>query len=321
MVKANNSLAGTNNVSEFDDYFRNIHEFRSSVEVSLLSVLNYLISRYETNNKPVKIPGTILESEREYLNYLKEKYHKRTFDFELDENTNQNAFDTLTKLIRRSRKCNDYSTLDSTDFSVKYPQYFNDIIIPINVKKAIQKTNHAYRNKGSSVFLDNLVEKEPIQLHETKPISILEKYQSPFLLYTTVLSEIKKQAIDFEFLKMYDYLLETDQKQIYSNKLKEIEPTLQVIGKQEYFKNDYDVNIHPLKKPQQIDVVIDEWASNLRRIVDLQEGLASDLVSYLQKPDNPNHIGQYKSGLFLQLIPLVEFHYRGQVPDNLKITF
>ena len=54
MVRINNSFDGVTSSRVLDAYTRNLHDYRIAIEVSSLSIIDYLLSR---NESPVVIPA------------------------------------------------------------------------------------------------------------------------------------------------------------------------------------------------------------------------------------------------------------------------
>lgn len=326
MVLVNNSYAGVNNPF-VDAYIRNLNEYRISIELAILPILNDLITN--TERDAIKIPAKILESERKFLKHIAEKYHKRKFDFIVDIKTNTKIYDALTKLIRISHKSCYFCVLDFLDIAEEEPRLLKKIKIPDNLIISIEETREIYPRSLPKV-IRNINKINKINLIRTKDykrifdVKSLKKCPNEFELYIEILANIKK-AIDFEILKLYDFLLETKLKQIHSNKLLEVYQEVLWLGEIEYYKKSIGkINILPLRKVGEgkyssKDIILDEWCSNIRRAVELKKELALDLVKLMLDKEFKTEKRIYQLGGYSpEIYGLLYWFFKGQIPQELK---
>lgn len=287
MVGINNGFEYTESFL-FDSYLRNIFECRNSSQTSLLPITNYLAGLIEqTQGTTAQLPHCILGSERAYLEYLRTKYHKRPISFSVTNrrDSSSDTLDTITKLIRKTRKYTDYAVLDITDLLEEHPEFSSNALPPSFVR-TIAEVGEYYHHQIPDVFSHN-TQTDPKEKSSgllKKALSYSQKHPAQKVsaiddVYRTMYFEVKKHAIDFEVLKLYDFLYETDEPEIASDKLLEIEPDLTGIAQTEYAKRPFTTTITPSsdKHNQAPDaLIIDEWASNIRKALELRESIASD---------------------------------------------
>ncbi len=286
MVGINNSLAYTE-YPVLDSYLGNLFECRTNSQTALLPIIDYLVGTKEQTQKgDVSLPHCILGSERSYLDYLQRKYHKRPLSFSVSNIRNQDSaiLDAITKLIRKTRKYSDDAVLGLSDLFENRPE-LEDYILMTPFKKTITEVAEQYHHTTpQSLLLQPSVSEENTKglLKKALPYSLQTLDQQPSdieNIYTTMYASIKTYAIDFEVLKLYDFLCETDEQQYKSNNLVEIEPSLIAIGQRDYAKLPFTTAIVPSsdKDEQQTDhIIIDEWASTIRKALELRESIASD---------------------------------------------
>lgn len=325
MVLKNNSFRGIH-YPEMDAYLRNLNDFRAGVDVSLLPIIGHFVANsegQEEEGSKILIPSGIIESERGYLQYLKDQYYKRDFEFVVDPENPIRAYDTLTKLIRRSRQAVSYSLLDVYDFMAEQPGVFMGVKLPPNVAITIDENGtHYNHDKINPEYLEGIIDTCPnIDPHfipdGAQPQ--IKKYQFPFQLYFSVLGDVKR-IIDFELLKMYDYLVEHGEEDLHSTKLVEVFDNVSALGEREYYKQRIGTRVKPFGPDQELtqqDLVLDEWASNLRRIVDLKEALTGDLIEYLNNAPKEERL-IYRTGAYPELFSLIDARYKGNTPSDLE---
>lgn len=324
MVYINNGFANNNQVVDW--YFRNLEEYRSGVENTFLPVLSYFIFYSENYNGSILLPSKLLEDQREYLKDLWEKYYQRNFSFRVDDQNINPAFDQISKLIRHTKKWFKYSYCDFLDFIIQYPELFQDVKIPYNVaKRALEETkefNHIATQRLQDIvkFSSKNTFQAPINdIQKNTTVPTYKKYLTPFQLYMFVLSNVKR-ALDFEILKLYDYLAECPRKNIFSNKLLEIESELIEAGQWEYTKFAYTTKVCACQVDQRIsdhDIWIDQWSANIRRVIDTQKLITSDLIEYLRHPSNKANIPFIRSGCYPEIVSLLNRFFNNTVPKDL----
>ncbi len=326
MVRANNSYDGTN-TPEMDAYLRNLNDFRVAVELSFLPIISHFVVIGESTHQKVILPSRIFEDQRDYLEQLGIKYHKRVFDFEISLEEPLEAYDALTKLVRHSRKGMEYSLLDLTDFILDHLEVFADVRIHPNIARPVIEAARKYHNKTAPILesaLKNMVTEPNAahpEEHKSKTLTAFRKFSSPFQLYAFVLGNVKK-AIDFDVLKLYDFLLEQDITEIRSNKFLEIEYDLVEMGQAEYAKEGYNVNVLPLVQDNgttHTDIILDQWSANLRRTLDLRSILAKDFTDYLRSEQAQEDRRLFRTGAYPELSALVHHFYKGRVPEDLQL--
>jgi hypothetical protein len=318
MVERNNNFSGLNS-EEIDAYIRNFKEFGAEIEVSLLPILDYLSDESSVSSK-------ILEGEIEYLNKLSDHYQKNSLDLEINSDPEENEiYDTITKLIRKSRKAVEYSFLDNIEFMSESPELFEKVELPRNVALCINEVAGEYSHQLPDEISEKVeVSERSVELTGETEDKVsrnkFSKYPSPFHVYIDVLGNVKK-SVDFEILKMYDFLCEHDLKEIKSNKLMEIEDEVNFTGNVEYRKRPHSVEISSHKNSEEIsnsDLIMNEWASNLRRGVELKENISWDLVNYLMDSGEESEKKLIKSGVYPEVNALLDHSYSGQIPEDIS---
>lgn len=325
MVRVNNSYDGTN-TPEMDAYLRNLNDFRVAVELSFLPIISHFVVIGESAHQRVLLPSRIFEDQREYLEHLGIKYHKREFDFEISPEEPVEAYDALTRLVRHSRKGMEYSLLDFTDFILEHPEVFADVRIHLNIAKPAIEAARKYHHETSLILESALKDMVPKpnaahpEEHKSKTLTAFRKFSSPFQLYAFVLSSVKR-AIDFEALKLYDFFLDQGITEVRSNKLLEIKSGLAELAQAEYAKRRCDVHVLPLAQDAETghtELIVDQWAANLRRAFDLRKVLANDFTDYLQSGQAQEDRCLFRTGAFPELVALVHYFYKGKVPEDLQ---
>ena len=307
MVRANNSYDGINE-SPMDDYIRNLNDSRVGIELSFLPVIDYFVCESESSEEKVLLPSKIFEDQRDYLRELGMKYHNRGFDFMINPEDSFEVYDNLTKLIRKSRKTVEYCLLDSIEFMTLREDLFERVNIPRNVALSIAAIHSDYPALKFPKNIKNVLSTENFDFPSLKKSENknhqkgFNKFKTPFNLYSYVLSDVKR-TIDFEALKVYDFLLETNLERIRSNKLIEIGDRLRDLGESEYCKKSYDVYLEPLRLGgTEKDIIIDEWSSNIRRLFELKDSVAKDFIDFLEKNDDERIL--FESGVYPELLGL-----------------
>jgi hypothetical protein len=254
MVIFNSVNAGVN-TPEKDLYVRTINEFRIDIENSFLFFVDYLISLGKT-----KINSELLEEEINYLNLLRKRYHKKNILIKINSDKKEGNIDSICLLIKESRKILDYCILDLIDFYFKEKEIFSDFKLNKNFASLLKdkciEYNKIIPKKINKVPNENLILKNENEKEE-KIIFIKEKIIDNIYL-----------SVDKFFLKVYDYLIETDKKIIDSKALYFLKKDFEEIRKK-YFKVSFSTKIKNSKPKLNSEKVLEEIGMNLIRIKNL----------------------------------------------------
>lgn len=255
MVEMNDLQFGIN-TRESEIYFRLLNDFRISVENILLEFIDWL-HQFDT------IDSEQLNSELDYLNFLCARYHKNELNLKINSKKNEKV-DSFCKIIKNTRKTIDYCLLDFVDFSHK-----NSLLLEetkINKSLAIilkQKSKEYYKilpKKLSRVPSEKKFRGGRNSKKITKDVpEIFEKLLN---------------SIDLEFLKVYDYLIETDLEKINSFSLYSLIKELKIIGRK-YNKIDFEVRVYNNPCCSRGDIFIEETCKNLMRLGELKRTILS----------------------------------------------
>jgi len=341
MVKQNNSYSGLGQ-SCIDAYIRNIEEFRRGIENSLLPVVSFFVANSESNNglddnqnanskSPIIMPVSVLADNKKYLQSLGQKYFKRDFDFIASDTERLKVYDVISNVIHRSRKAYQYAYCDLMDILFKKPDLFGDIKIPahviINARENVIEYNHRLPN-----FMEEDIAKQEVTSNINKlsntisnnvasnnmltksvfDVAIHNKFPTPAHLYAYILSDVKK-SIDFEILKLYDYLCENSNLTIRSNKLIKIYEELKYIGEVEYTKVPFNATVLPANNLSEMnldDICLDELSANIARGIDAKTILADDLVRFMNHPEGRELKNVFHKGYYPELQALVHQYKR-----------
>ncbi len=332
MVKNNNAFSGMNKSSVVDAYLRNIHELRVWTDIAFLPVIGYFVHQTESKGDKITLPSKTFEDNKKYLESLGCKYLKRNFRFEVDQKSEEKVYDAISSMIRHTRKEVDYSALDTLDYFIEYPELTKDLNLHPNIVRNIIETSERYHHKTTEqidkIFEDfekSELNKEPErkELSPRRSNINFNKFTEPFQLYAYVLSDVKK-TIDFEMLKLYDFLAESGYKQIRSNKLIEVENSLVELGETEYFKVPYFLEILPQKEGDKLEadeIALDIWASNVRRTIDLKKILAHEFVEYISQEENKSHLRAFQKGYYPELFSLIYLFGKPESAGKIKIDY
>ena len=307
MVEFNNSYSlGQEYVN---NYVRNIEELRKTIENSLLYIVSYFVERGESEDSIV-IPAGILANNKSYLQELGKKYFKRNFDFRVDKNDTLAVYSVLSNLIHHSKKLCQYDYCELVDFMTDKPEYFTDVSIPLKIISNTDSNIKEYY-KMIPASMQKGLQKSVRIVDSHKPSTIdrvvQNKFISPVHLYADVLSNIKK-GIDFESLKLYDYLCEQDKPQICSNKLLAIFEELKYLCEQEYTKTLLRTvvsSVNDISDLTREEVFIDELASNIHRGMDTKKLLSLDLQKFLNHPEGKDLSDGLDNGFYPELRALI----------------
>lgn len=318
VVRINNGLDGLNS-RVLDAYLRNVHDSSASIEVQLLDVLNHLISETERDGAVVVSP--LLKSREGFLEELRTRYHKRPFH--LDAGTPDPVYDRIGRMVRFSEKMLAYNLSDVHDFMIDHPEVLLHANIHPNILLRVGGAIEKFHKRPIKQI--PLQKEVPIQtkrppVHDA--LNRFPKYNESFALYTAVASNIKRLAVDFEILKLYDFLQEEQPPDVQSPSLFEVYPAVQMIGEAEYCKQAIDLAVDGGETPQdEFDIVIEEWSSNIRRGIQLRKAIGEDFVSYLNRHASERDLILYRSGAYPELTILVKQSFADlgmPVPDGLQ---
>lgn len=328
MVRINNSFDGTTSLKVLDGYVRNLHDYRVAIEVSSLSVINFLLGRKEN---PIIVPTTEFETTRNFLSHLSKSYHKPTVNFICNNDTNhpfyqyRKELNLISKLIYQGKKSYLYCLNDIIDFFLDNDLSITDLIIPTNivyVSEIAGKEFHKYLPKGFDKIITEYTSLEsdcPID----KNIQIEDIFKNPQNLYLKLLEEFSEKGIDYLILQLYDFLIEeTNQREtpltIKSNKLIEIWDDVCYISQNQRCKPSLDKKIILLplnkvkleNKENMFDYIMEEWAANIARALELKVKLGLDFINYLNTCGDARLIENYNNNVYPYLSSLGLFMQR-----------
>ena len=172
--------------------------------------------------------------------------------------------DNTLILIKKIRKAVEYSFLDIADF---YYENFNQFLniklnknISIILKELLIRYNHKIPKKIEKVPREKYLEKNK------KFSKTTEDFGNNFILKE--FSKNMKISADKMFLKVYDYFIETNLKEVNSYKMFFLKKDFELIGKK-YFKKKYSVKINNKKSKTPEDKCLNEIAANLLRVKEI----------------------------------------------------
>ncbi|MGV8086951.1 MAG: hypothetical protein ACP5N1_04940 [Candidatus Woesearchaeota archaeon] len=337
MVEFNNSyLLGQEYVN---NYVRHIEELRKNIENSLLPIVSFLIEKdYSKTHK--KLPAGALAGEKKYLQDIGKKYFNRDFDFLVSENENLHIYHVLSKLIHSSKKLCQYDYCELVDFIIDRPEYFTEVVFPDNIitntalnireynkelptllnkkdllKKESSDTTKTHKelsdivDSDSKIISSNNIITNAMNNTIIATNSINNKFLTPVHLYAQVLNNIKR-SIDFESLKLYDYLCELSKNEssVHSNKLLLVYDDLKKLSEQEYTKIYSNIIVYPSNDVLELsreEVFIDELASNIARGMNTKELLALDLRNFLENNEGKELNEGLEKGFYPELRALI----------------
>lgn len=254
VVKINDLQYGLN-TPESEIYLRLLNDFRISVENIFLDLIDYLY-QFEI------ISSENLEEQMEYLKFLGERYHKKQICLKIISSKNEDL-DKLMKLVQKTRKTIDYCLLDLSDFYHKAPETFTNIrlnkSLSIILKQKLRDYNKILPEKLKKVPQENL--KLVNQVNYLKSKTKFPKFSEKII-----------EIINREFLKMYDYLIETDLHEIKSKSVYTILEDLKKIGA-DYNKLDFEVKIRNKFPVSSREKFLEENCRNLLRLKELKSYL------------------------------------------------
>lgn len=327
MVRINNSFDGATTSKVMDGYIRNLHDYRVVIEVSSLSVINFLLSIKEN---PVTVPTTEFETTRYFLNHLSKIYHKPIINFICNDDSShllyryRQELNLISKLICQGKKSYIYCLNDVVDFYLDNDLSITDLIIPKNVvyvSEMAGKDFHKHLPKGFDKIITEYKSLESDFLVDNN-IDIQDTFKNPQNLYLKLLEEFIEKGVDYLILQLYDFLIEeTNYRKtpliIKSSKLISIWDDICYVSQNQKCKPSLDekINLLPLSKVKlenkddMFDYIMEEWAANIARALELKIRLGVDFINYLNTCEDArlienyeNHVYPYLSslGLFMQ---------------------
>ncbi len=328
MVRINNSFDGVTSSKVLDAYTRNIHDYRVAIEVSSLSIINFLLSR---NENPIVIPTNEFESSRHFLNHLSHTYHKPIINFVCNDDLTHPLYryrqelNLISRLLYQSKKSYVYCLNDVIDFYLDNGLSITDLLIPKNiiyVSEIAAKEFHKHLPQGFDKIISEYKSLES-DCFVDKNIQIQDIYNNPQNLYLKLLGEFTEKGVDYLILQLYDFLIEeTNNKDIpltiRSNKLISIWDDVCFISQNQKCKPSLDkkIKLIPLDKKRIkdkndiFDYVIEEWAANIARALELEIKMGVDFLNYLNTCNDARLIENYKNHIYPSLTVLGLFMQR-----------
>ncbi len=327
MVRINNSFDGVTSSRVLDAYTRNLQDYRVAIEVSSLSIINFLLSR---NENPVVIPTTEFESTRHFLNHLSHIYHKPIINFVCNDDSThllyryRQELNLICRLLYQSKKSYVYCLNDVIDFYLDNSLSITDLIIPKNVVYASDiagKEFHKYFPEGFDKIITEYKSLES-DCSIDNNIQIQDIYHNPQNLYLRLLGEFTEKGVDYLILQLYDFLVEETNNMdtpltIRSNKLISIWDDVCFVSQNQKCKPSLDkkVILLPLDKIKlnnnnMFDYVIEEWAANIARALELEIRMGVDFLNYLNTCNDARFVENYENHVFPTLTVLGLFMQR-----------
>jgi hypothetical protein len=325
MVRLNNSFDGVTSSSAVDAYIRNIHDCRMEIEVACLGIINFINSQKE---KPLIIPSLQFETVRPFIVYLSHVYHKNQAEFVCIDDINSKFYlykkelDLIAGLIQASRKYYSYCLNDVVDFYLDNDLSLRDLLVPKNLVYATDKVRKEYHKYLPDGFEQVITEYKLLESKDNfnNEIEVENLYKNPKNLYFKLLEEIVDRAIDYLLLQLYDFLIEETNKTneilvIKSNKLIQIWDDLNFVSQNQRCKPSLDgkIKLSPLSKNRLkgkddfFDYVMEEWAANLNRAIELKIKLGMDFMKYLNTSADEETKRNYQNHTYPILNGLVKF--------------
>jgi len=299
MVRINNSFDGISSTKVVDAYIRNLHDYRVAIEVSSLSIVNFLLSRKEN---PIVIPTTEFESTRHFLDHLSLIYYKPIVNFVCNNNPNHPLYqyrqelNLISRLLYQSKKSYIYCLNDVIDFYLDNELSINDLIIPKNIAYVSKIAGKEFHKNFPDGFEKITEEYNKLKLEcvVDPNIQIQDIFKNPQNLYLRLLGEFTEKAVDYLILQLYDFLIEETKDRetpliIKSNKLINIWDDICFVSQNQKCKPSLKnkIKLLPLdkvkmkNKENMFDYVMEEWASNISRALELEIRMGVDFLNYI----------------------------------------
>lgn len=328
MVRINNSFDGATTLKVMDGYIRNLHDYRVAIEVLSLSIIDFLLSR---NENPVVIPTDEFENCRHFLNHLSHTYHKPIINFVCNNDSNHPLYqyrkelNLISRLLYQSKKSYTYCLNDVIDFYLDNSLSITDLIIPKNIVYVTDiagKEFHKYLPKGFDKIITEYKSLESDCLIDNN-IQIQDVYHNPQNLYLRLLGEFTEKGVDYLILQLYDFLIEITNKMetpliVHSNKLISIWDDVCFVSQNQKCKPNLNkkINILPQDKTKlknknnMFDYIIEEWAANIARALELEIRMGVDFLNYLNTCNDARFVENYQNHVFPNLTVLGLFMQR-----------
>lgn len=328
MVRINNSFDGSTSSRVLDAYTRNLHDYRVAIEVSALSIINYLLSR---NENPVVIPTIEFEYTRHYLSYLSHTYHKPVVNFICNDDSShqlgqyRQELNLISRILYQSKKSYLYCLNDVIDFYLENGMSVADLIVPKNIVYAVEIAGKEFHKNLPEGFDKIISEYKPLDTEYLVENStqVQDIYGNPQNLYLKLLGEFAEKGVDYMILQLYDFLIEeTSNKEvpliIRSNKLISIWDDVCFVSQNQKCKPclDKKIKLLPLDKTkinnknELFDYVMEEWASNIARALELEIGMGVDFLKYVNTCNDSRFIENYHNQIYPSLTALGLFMQR-----------
>jgi hypothetical protein len=338
MVRINNSFDGFTSNRATDAYIRNLHDYRVAIEVSSLSIINFLLSR---NENPIIIPTTQFESTRSFLNHLSHVYHKPTIDFICNNDSSHPLYpyrqelNLISRLIYQSKKSYIYCLNDVLDFYLDNGLSITDLLIPKNLLYVSDNAGKEFHKHLPDGFNQMVTEYKSLETDYPidKNIFIQDLYKNPQNLYLRLLGEFTEKGVDYLILQLYDFLVEETKNRdtpliIKSNKLIQIWDDVKFISRNQKCKPDLDnkIKLLPLNKVKlknkddMFDYIMEEWAANISRGLELKVRIGVDFLNYLNTCNDPKFIENYENHIYPYLTALGLFMERKIGSDSIQTS-
>lgn len=317
-----------------DAYTRNLQDYRVAIEVSSLSIINFLLSRKEN---PIVIPTTEFESTRRFLDHLSHTYHKPIVDFVCNDDFHhplsryRQELNLISRLLYQSKKSYIYCLNDTIDFYLDNGLSITDLVIPKNivyVSEIAAKEFHKHLPQGFDKIINEYKSLES-DCSIDNNIQIQDIYSNPQNLYLRLLTEFTEKGVDYLILQLYDFLIEETNNRdtpliIRSNKLINIWDDICFVSQNQKCKPSLDkkINLLPLDKKRikdkndMFDYVMEEWSANIARALELEIRMGVDFLNYLNTCNDARLIENYENHIYPSLTVLGLFMQRKLGTDS-----
>ena len=184
------------------------------------------------------------------------------------------------------------------------------------------KEFHKYLPKGFDKIITEYKSLESDCLIDNN-IQIQDVYHNPQNLYLRLLGEFTEKGVDYLILQLYDFLIEITNKMetpliVHSNKLISIWDDVCFVSQNQKCKPNLNkkINILPQDKTKlknknnMFDYIIEEWAANIARALELEIRMGVDFLNYLNTCNDARFVENYQNYVFPNLTVLGLFMQR-----------
>ncbi len=255
MVKINNIFLGVNS-EESEVYLRLLMELRISLENIFLDFVDFLYQFKEINSEK-------LGEELEYLNFLCLRYHKLPLKIKISSEKKNQKIDSICEILQKTRKAFDYCLLDFIDFYHKNPKIIRKLKINKSLAIILKKKSIEYYKLLPDKFLK--VPRETLILQKNTK---RKKEKIQLSNFVEKISEV----LDREFLKVYDYLIETKFKKINCPAIYSLLGDFERIERK-YHKIKFKIKIVNKKPLKAEEFFLEETGKNLIRLKNLKKSI------------------------------------------------